>query len=270
MTTDKTPATLATVKHGGCVQLPTSASRIDADTLWWLQDAANTLAEGGNESHAAKLHELHAALSAQPSPGGQGDALAMIGDNLRSIVHLCTVLAESINSVTVANIHTEARHALQLLDLAASQPDTDEQYADEQALIDHLDSLMDDGGQGGEKWEPAQAAIAGIIAARQPVGKIDEAAVLRRAADVLYMWEDDPNLTGYMGDFKDACSILELLAQHAAPPAQAVDLGALREMLHGWKKSDYPFSYEGQCAQRALDGCVADLQGWLDSQAVGK
>ncbi|MBN4945366.1 hypothetical protein JY432_04855 [Stenotrophomonas maltophilia] len=67
----------------------------------------------------------------------------------------------------------------------------------------------------------AQAALA----ARQPVREIDEAAVLRRAAAVLYMWEDDPNLTGYMGDFKDACGILELLAQHAGPPAQAVDLG---------------------------------------------
>lgn len=61
------------------------------------------------------------------------------------------------------------------------------------------------------------------LAARQPVGQIDEAAVLRRAADVLYMWEDDPNLTGHMGDFKDACDILEVLAQNAAQPAQAVD-----------------------------------------------
>lgn len=53
-------------------------------------------------------------------------------------------------------------------------------------------------------------------------------------------------------------------------PAQAVDMGEIREMLVGWKNSDYPLSYEGQCAQRALDACVADLQGWLDSQAVGK
>ncbi|KUJ02405.1 hypothetical protein AR275_32285 [Stenotrophomonas maltophilia] len=52
-------------------------------------------------------------------------------------------------------------------------------------------------------------------------------------------------------------------------PAQAVDLGELRKMLDGWKNSDYPFSYEGQCAQRALDACVADLQGWIDSQAAG-
>lgn len=41
---------------------------------------------------------------------------------------------------------------------------TDEQYADAEALIAHLDELHDDGGQGGEKWEPAQAAIAGIKA----------------------------------------------------------------------------------------------------------
>lgn len=62
-----------------------------------------------------------AALTALPSPGGQ-DALAMIGANLRSIVHLATAQAESTNNATVANIHTEARHALQLLDLAARQP----------------------------------------------------------------------------------------------------------------------------------------------------
>lgn len=47
---------------------------------------------------------------------------------------------------------------------------TDERiYADEQELISHLDSLMDDDGQGFEKWAPAQAAIQGIIAASRPV-----------------------------------------------------------------------------------------------------
>lgn len=69
------------------------------------------------------------------------------------------------------------------------------------------------------------------LAARPPVGQIDEAAVLRRAADVLYMWEDDPNLTGHMGDFKDACDILEVLAQNAAQPAQAVDLKGARDSI---------------------------------------
>lgn len=39
---------------------------------------------------------------------------------------------------------------------------TDCQFVDAEALISFLDTLMDDGGQGGEKWGPAQAAIAGI------------------------------------------------------------------------------------------------------------
>ncbi|MEJ6328611.1 hypothetical protein Q2B95_08080 [Stenotrophomonas maltophilia] len=50
------------------------AGRIDAETLWWLQDAINTMAEGGNQSHVRFLQRLHDTLSAQPSPGGQGDA----------------------------------------------------------------------------------------------------------------------------------------------------------------------------------------------------
>ncbi len=53
------------------------------------------------------------------------------------------------------------------------------------------------------------------LAARRPVVVVDVAFVLRSASAVLYMWEDDPNQTGYMGDFGDACSILEILAQHA-------------------------------------------------------
>lgn len=46
------------------------------------------------------------------------------------------------------------------------------------------------------------------------------------------MWEDDPNLTGYMDDFKDACAFLELLAQHA-PPARAIDHGLWALHLQG-------------------------------------
>lgn len=75
------------------------------------------------------------------------------------------------------------------------------------------------------------------LAARQPVGKIDEAAVLRRAAAVLDMWEGDSNQTGYMGDFKDAQAILEVLAQNAAQSAQAVDPGEVREAVRkAWQK----------------------------------
>ena len=62
-----TPATLATVKHGGCVQLGDAlhdaVGRIFGcdGSPWRTRDVATVLRE-------------YAALSAQPSPGGQGDA----------------------------------------------------------------------------------------------------------------------------------------------------------------------------------------------------
>lgn len=66
-------------------------------------------------------------------------------------------------------------------------------------------------------WTALDAMLHGFdeLATRRPLVVVDAAFVLRSASAVLYMWEDDPNLTGYMGDFGDACSILEILAQHA-------------------------------------------------------
>lgn len=46
--------------------------------------------------------------------------------------------------------------------------------------------------------------------------------------------------------------------------APAIDVERFRQMLDGWKNSDYPFSYEGQCAQRALDACIADAKALID------
>lgn len=42
----------------------------------------------------------------------------------------------------------------------------------------------------------------------------------------------------------------------------------LQLLLDGWKQSDYPFSYEGQHAQRALNACISDLEGVINGQAV--
>ena len=68
--------------------------------------------------------------------------------------------------------------------------------------------------------------ILSAFAARQPVGQRYR-FVDGSAAAVLDMWEGDPDETGYMGDFADACDILEILAHHTAPPAQ-VDLEQFR------------------------------------------
>jgi len=78
MTTDKTPATLATAKHGGCVQLPTSErERFEA----WGRAERLPLARGKLGGYAfevtAKAWLAWQYLSAQPSPGGQGDAWAI-------------------------------------------------------------------------------------------------------------------------------------------------------------------------------------------------
>lgn len=53
------------------------------------------------------------------------------------------------------------------------------------------------------------------------------------------------------------------IASNKPAAAPGIDVAALREMLDGWKNSDYPLSYEGQCAQKALNACIADVEGFL-------
>lgn len=144
MTSEKNtiPATLATVKHGGCVQLGD-----------WLPPLPHTDYNAYNDGS----EPLYTAQQMQ--------------DYARA------ALTDALPDIESWSKGYSSGYARAVSDLAAPQPDTDEQYADEQALIDHLDELMDDGGQGGEKWPPAQAAIAGIIAARQPVGQITDAEI---------------------------------------------------------------------------------------------
>lgn len=115
--------------------------------------------------------------------------------------------------------------------LAAKQPEQqgagDEMPGDLRWKLDNLrPSSCGIAGLSAEEWE----YVRGALAARQPVGHIDEAALLRRAAAVLDMLDGYPDETGYMGDFADACDILEILAQHTAPPAQ-VDLSDVRREL---------------------------------------
>lgn len=51
---------------------------------------------------------------------------------------------------------------------------------------------------------------------------------------------------------------------YAAPPAQGIDPGQLRALAEQWKQLEYPFSYEGNHAQRATDACCADLLALID------
>lgn len=125
MTTDN--KTLADVQPGGRVRLGDQAERARFEA--WVKNHVSSLARAADGEYASNVtHALwsawQAALSAQPSPGGQGDALAMIGANLRSILSLAEKMGGGAHPLTVANIHHEADHALQLLAaaLAARQP----------------------------------------------------------------------------------------------------------------------------------------------------
>ncbi|SSM86594.1 Uncharacterised protein [Acinetobacter baumannii] len=150
-------------------------------------------------------------LSAQPSRGGQ-DLLVEAAEFARSV--LAEIYATYqikidpfASQAQLANVKLRAA-------LAARQPVYVQGSDELRARTEGERAAYMEGLEEGKK-----------IAARQAVGKIDEAAVLRRAAAVLDMWEGDSNQTGYMGDFKDAQAILEVLAQNAAQSAQAVDLG---------------------------------------------
>lgn len=48
--------------------------------------------------------------------------------------------------------------------------------------------------------------------------------------------------------------------------AQGILLEKLRALVEQWKELPYPFSYEGQCAQRAADSCREDLLALIDSE----
>lgn len=236
MSNDKT---LATVKHGGCVQLEDGLPPLP------IRQRFTTL-HGETYAYSAEQMQdyARAALSAQPSPGGQDALLASLVARWRKDAE---EIGASNNMLCQKIANCTMRHAAELqAALAARQPETDEQYADEQALIDHLDSLMDDGGQGGEKWEPAQAAIAGIIAARQPVGN-EPAFYLSAGAwgHIRVPMTPTRDVKAFRHGFDHGDT--ELVPFYAAPPAQAVDLGPVRAALQ---------------AAEALCVCCASVDGY--------
>jgi len=105
MTTDKTPATLATAKPGGCVQL--GKIHVRESLLRHLVRELNHARRGFDSAvradyvHRCLLSVLDASdaqqPAAQPSPGGQGDALsARAVEMLRDDARLVGVIADNI------------------------------------------------------------------------------------------------------------------------------------------------------------------------------
>ncbi|MEN6650728.1 hypothetical protein [Stenotrophomonas hibiscicola] len=201
-----------------------------------------------------------AALSAQLSPGGQG------GLNYeRMFVDACAALAEVSRELGCDPEQGGAEPILAAISelreaLAARQPVGEP--------VDDYDSAFQE-----PDHPPYLVDAAGYYALQSFLTVAEE---FRRSAEP-YIEAINEGACGGEDEVSQAFDTQLARAKeavsrsvaYAAPPAQAVNLGGLREILESWKNSDYPFSYEGQCAQRALDACIADLKRWLDSQAVG-
>lgn len=201
MSTDKT---LADVQPGRRVRLP-QARQFDSEFLWWLMDAASTLSEGGNESHAEHLRALHAALSAQPSPGGQDVLFIEELAELRRLV-------PSVNQ----------KHALDaaIAALAARQPVASNQ------VVEDLEQLAVDTQPVGEP-----------VVVEVPQGAIINGAAFADRLEHDYQFECPAGPLANCTDYVEFRRCFDFLAQwasslpplYAAPPAQAVGSDAVRE-----------------------------------------
>ncbi len=278
--------TLADVLPGGRVRLATVPYDRARDLIG---DAYNAGTHGiGYSQQAMELQD--AIIPAQHSPGGQ-DALAALQQDYDKLLDSFNRQVEVAEKIAGRVLQQDDRIEELEEDLAARQPvyvqGSDELRArtegeraaymegleEGKKIAAHQPVTMDDALAAGDgtlhgaidHWQERALRAEAELAARQPVGEIDEAAVLRRAAAVLDMWEGDSNQTGYMGDFKDAQAILEVLAQNAAPPAQAVDLGQFRDLAQRWAdKADLAPS------PMTARSCSQQLLALIDSKAVGK
>jgi len=115
------------------------------------------------QPHAWVLLAIQAAAIGTPATHGDRAALAYLMQQFDAETWQCPQCGHAEDTATMDSAEF-LRNYLAENPVFSATPATDEQYADVDALIAHLDGLMEDGGQGCEKWEPAQAAIAGIRA----------------------------------------------------------------------------------------------------------
>lgn len=127
------PAELSEVSgiSGELPPLPMCKDRQPDDMQGYMESALDWTRDPDNCDAVDWLIDNHRAIRAALAATGkqqvgevQGDALAMIGSNLRSILDLASKMGGGAYQLTVANIQHEANHALQLLQaaLASRQP----------------------------------------------------------------------------------------------------------------------------------------------------
>ncbi|MEN5285564.1 hypothetical protein ABE494_06395 [Stenotrophomonas lactitubi] len=227
MTTDKTPATLATVKHGGCVQLPTSErARFEAFL------SGNPLM-GLMAGTAWQVWQ--AALSAQPSPGGQGDAL------LEQVARFLDYSTGHDPWPNIRRVYGDSwwepvnKMRDELRALAARQP----------VCATVKDSLTVGGGL--------------------PVGRI--VGYMDPEEDFILPTIDSPVVMGKITLFRSPADKWTK-PLYDGPPAQAVDLGSLDDIASDLHQSSLSDDYEPDQIV-FLEAIYKRLRALIDSQAVG-
>ncbi|HEL4856823.1 TPA: hypothetical protein UL920_004170 [Stenotrophomonas maltophilia] len=239
MTTEKTPATLGTAKHGGCVQLPTSErERFEA----WAEGNNYEMEWTGlryvEEATKDAWLAWQAAISAQPSPAGQVDAWAIKLARESAFAHSNehAYLPQTRQETNRWQPHEWVVAAIQAAALGVPQPVGQITDAEIDARLSALyremvDSGQHNGGMSGVAWDRAVFRMA-----------------VSQPAQAVY----------------------------TSAPAQAVDRGAVLEALQAAEglapicASVDGYSREELAASgRAMRQQFADALAKVDSQAVG-
>ncbi|PZT01154.1 hypothetical protein A7X89_02205 [Stenotrophomonas maltophilia] len=254
MSTDKT---LADVQPGGRVRLGDQAERAQFEE-WYVQNAFDYEANPiGSRDCALMRKAWNAALSAQPSPGGQG------GLNYeRMFVDACAALAEVSRELgcdpeqggaePILAAIAELREAL-----AARQP------VGEPVALGETDPIPC-------AWSDDDASS--LVTLRDALRRIIAGTTTKDAAHFLKQ-PGQRRMT--IKDAQETAAahlpyVESLVHRSQGYAAQAVDLGELRRLSDGWLARSEKLSVTQQRKAGAYWACAKELRDWLDSQAVGK
>ncbi|MBN5087672.1 hypothetical protein JY460_06085 [Stenotrophomonas maltophilia] len=246
-----TKKTLADAQPGGRVRLGDQGERARFKA-WW--DAARPL-EGSAFPYEIAWAAWQAALSAQPSPGGQGDAHDCLAATLGDLL-----LRGWIDDVSGKLIGEAARKDMAAA-LAARQPS---KQPDSVALGEATEFCIEKGNR-----QPVGEPVAHFVEAQVAIKRLQDAV--------------EGELDGLAINEHQAALILNHVLRpeideplYAAPPAQAVDLGQFRAKVAEFLRSEFdlevadPEDHRHDDGSGEADRIAGNIVALLDSQAVGK
>lgn len=287
MTTDN--KTLADVKPGGRVRLKDALPPLppEVDAVRCMIRGEKDLAEACDYYYTAEQMRdyARAALSAQPSPGGQGDArlLADVDERIATAkalgyeddIGVGIGLLQCVRSALAAQPSPGATAlGLPIVVDPTVPPDTFEVrrpspggQGDASHYWPEVDRILVDAyvaGSEGDEFDmiAARTAIRAALAARQPVGKPLVTAEMLAAADKYH--DSDEYRSGQFSDSHTNAACYRAMAA-VAPPAQGVDLDAMHAAAcAAWNK------HQEACRITTVTGALRKVcEALLDIQAVG-